>query len=642
METKKQFEFDKQEMIYFFEKLKNDINKTKDKILYIEFKEFFAAFPYFGEKILDDTKGCQDLLSSCASYWREDGEKITIIFNNPFAHKVNISEIRNEHLGKLLQMEVYVKYKSNVYARRADEGYYCKECPKRFQFRPQICFSCKGKRFYQKDVFEDVATLFVEEDPQSIHFESRPQTIRAYINPNLIGRYRELNLGSKLTLYAIPFLEEVKKTHEFRLELYNFEAQDDGIEKIELTEKDKEFIKKEIATENFFQDASNSLFKEVYGLQEIKDAILLQLISSPKEKTERFVRNRGNLMILIVGSPGVAKSVFLKKVSSFFPRSRYMSCSMATSIGLVASARKDELTGTYILEPGAIPLCHKGGCAVIDELDKIKNEEDYGHLNTMMDSLKIIVDKANIHTELPADVSILASMNPKYKVFEKNDNFYTQIKLPKDLTDRFDLIFCIDSKFNQEVQDRITDRILSPVEELEQKYSDDFLLKYISYCRSFQPKLGKDAKDYIAEKYKLLMRNSVENENTRSSPRIIGNILRLSGAYARSRLGENIETEDCRKAFNLIVYSLKNLGFVREINGVQVLDFSKIEDIPKQTTLDKVDVIKKILSAAPGKILNIEDLKEQCNFADFDKILFKLKQAGDIFEPRNHLVQLNN
>lgn len=67
-------------------------------------------------------------------------------------------------------------------------------------------------------------------------------------------------------------------------------------------------------------------------------------------------RTRGDINVLLMGDPGVAKSQFLKSVQKTFTRTVYTTGKGATAVGLTASVKRDYDTKEWTLEGGALVL----------------------------------------------------------------------------------------------------------------------------------------------------------------------------------------------------------------------------------------------------------------------------------------------
>jgi hypothetical protein len=99
-----------------------------------------------------------------------------------------------------------------------------------------------------------------------------------------------------------------------------------------------------------------SLAPSVFGHDEIKRGILLQLIGGVHKTTAEGIGLRGDINICIVGDPSTSKSQFLRYVCGLVPRAVFTSGKASTAAGLTAAVVKDEETGEFTIEAGALML----------------------------------------------------------------------------------------------------------------------------------------------------------------------------------------------------------------------------------------------------------------------------------------------
>jgi hypothetical protein len=92
------------------------------------------------------------------------------------------------------------------------------------------------------------------------------------------------------------------------------------------------------------------------GHDTVKKGILLQLLGGVHKVTPEGMHLRGDVNVCIVGDPSTSKSQFLKYVCSIMPRAVYTSGKASSAAGLTASVIKDEETGEFSIEAGALML----------------------------------------------------------------------------------------------------------------------------------------------------------------------------------------------------------------------------------------------------------------------------------------------
>jgi DNA replication licensing factor MCM7 len=115
---------------------------------------------------------------------------------------------------------------------------------------------------------------------------------------------------------------------------------------------------------DFYEKLAASIAPEVYGHEDVKKSLLLQLVGGV-ERSVGGLKIRGTINICLMGDPGVAKSQLLSYIDRLAPRSQLTSGRGSSGVGLTASIMKDPVTGMMTLEAGALMLADQGSSFLI-------------------------------------------------------------------------------------------------------------------------------------------------------------------------------------------------------------------------------------------------------------------------------------
>ncbi|MBI2175928.1 AAA family ATPase [Candidatus Woesearchaeota archaeon] len=259
----------------------------------------------------------------------------------------------------------------------------------------------------------------------------------------------------------------------------------------------------------------------------------------------------------------------------------------------------------------------------------------------------VSIAKANIQATLMARTTVLAAANPKYGRFDQYGNIAEQINLPPALINRFDLIFTI-KDLPQVEKDEKTARHILKLHQTpdinEPEISTKLLKKYISYARQkVRPVLTDAAIDEIKDFYVQLRNREVSDERAARaipiSARQLEALVRMGEASAKVRLSDKVTREDARRAIELLVYCLMQVGREKETGQI---DIDRIATGIPASQREKIFLIKQILEELEeglGKTIPVEDVarlavERGVSKTEVDEIIEKLKRAGDVYEPR--------
>uniref|UniRef100_A0A8D0CJG5 DNA replication licensing factor MCM3 n=1 Tax=Scleropages formosus TaxID=113540 RepID=A0A8D0CJG5_SCLFO len=362
-------------------------------------------------------------------------------------------------------------------------------------------------------------------------------------------------------------------------------------------------------SKDVFDQLARSLAPSIHGHEYIKKAILCMLLGGVEKVLENGSRIRGDINVLLIGDPSVAKSQLLRYVLHTAPRAIPTTGRGSSGVGLTAAVTTDQETGERRLEAGAMVLGDRG-VVCIDEFDKM-SDMDRTAIHEVMEQGRVTVAKAGIHARLNARCSVLAAANPVYGRYDQYKTPMENIGLQDSLLSRFDLLFIVLDQMDPEQDREISDHVLrmhryrNPGEkdgtamplggsvdilatedpdaaqddqELLQVYekhnsllhgsrkrryckvvSKEFMRKYIHVAKSITPVLTQEAANHIAEEYsRLRSQEQLASDVARTSPvtaRSLETLIRLSTAHAKARMSKVVEMEDTEVAVELVQFA---------------------------------------------------------------------------------------
>ncbi|XP_031151331.1 DNA replication licensing factor MCM3 [Sander lucioperca] len=581
------------------------------------------------EELLAFQRALKDLVSSVDATYAKQYEEFFIALEGSFGTKhVTPRTLTARLLGSMVCVEGIITKCSLVRPKVVRSVHYCPATKKTMErkytdmtsldaFPSSAIYPTKDEENnpleteFGLSIYKDHQTITVQEMPEKAPAGQLPRSVDIILDNDLvdvvkpgdrvqvIGTYRCLpgkkggfTSGTFRTIMIACHVKQMSKEVS-----PNFSA--DDIAKIRNFSQTRQDV---------FDQLSRSLAPSIHGHEYIKKAILCMLLGGAEKVLDNGSRIRGDINILLIGDPSVAKSQLLRYVLHTAPRAIATTGRGSSGVGLTAAVTTDQETGERRLEAGAMVLADRG-VVCIDEFDKM-SDMDRTAIHEVMEQGRVTIAKAGIHARLNARCSVLAAANPVYGRYDQYKTPMENIGLQDSLLSRFDLLFIVldqmDAEHDREIADHVLrmhryrdpreqegsamamggtvdvlatedpDVIAEEREELhiyekhnnmlhgsrrkkDKIVSKEFMRKYIHIAKAVSPVLTEEAASHIAEEYsRLRSQEQMGADIARTSPvtaRTLETLIRLSTAHAKARMSKAVELEDSEVAVELVQFA---------------------------------------------------------------------------------------
>ena len=560
-------------------------------------------------------------------------EKISI-FLKDVPENVKLNDLDADWNGKFISTTCMIKTITETAPIPVLAVYVCEECKQSHIVPmdtsdkleiPSRCMACGHKNLkFDSDTstYKNYAYMKLEV-PLELRNNSKTKSFKAYMEDYLATSHHNIQAGDVCNVCGWFRVKPSKKRDsalEFLIEIHNILPVDKDFEESYITEDDKEKIISLSKEKDVFNKFVQSLAPEMYGYEEVKKGLVLQLFEGlrPSDNVNKKinVEDRWTIHILLIGDPGIGKSKLSNGVNNKAPKSIITNGAGATKVGLLSAVIKDDLTNSYVTEAGAIVLADSG-VLIIDEFDKLLPEAQTG-LNEPMEQLMVSSAKAGIVQTLTARTSVLAIANPKYSRFNEMESMKKQLDIVESTLSRFDLVFAIRDIIDIDKDRKLAHNILFEQYKVRMKDEDiidDVLFKkYINYAKSnVFPTLNDEAKKYLEDIYVAVRKEAFENTDSKPiTMRDLMSIKRLTIARAKVELRDVATVDDAKESVAIYTKSLESIG----------LDLTTVGE--KQLVMSPREL--EIIREAEDSLRELFDLYgKHIDKEDLDGVLYEIK-----------------
>src|SRR3989339_1112482 len=379
----------------FFEAHKKELLESRrrgGKVIFLDFESLIKFSKILSDEILENPEEALRTFEQAIEQSPLIDSVRIRLKNLPKSQTVKIRNIRSKHLNEMIVVEGIIRQASDVQPQVVNAKFECPGCGTVIQvlqiekkFREPSRCSCGRKggfKLISKEMV-DVQRLIVEEAHESLSGGEQPKKINVFLKEDLVEPKMEEKTTPGSRVRAIGILKEVpvplqsgglSTRFEIAIEANNLIPLEETFDELKISDEDEQQIIELSQDPKIYEKLARSISPSVYGYEEIKKSLVLQLFGGVKKTLADGSKSRGDMHILLVGDPGVAKSVTLTFMASISPKGRYVVGKSASGAGLTATVVRDEYLRGWSLEAGAMVLANKG-LVCIDELEKMDANE---------------------------------------------------------------------------------------------------------------------------------------------------------------------------------------------------------------------------------------------------------------------------
>jgi replicative DNA helicase Mcm len=504
---------------------------------------------YSRERVASEYKNLNIVLSSESSQKLSDIKSELI--NSPIVFRCVITGLNPR--------EAYIERAAFRCPKGHEQGQMNVSCNNKRELPTIACPDCNEKLEVvpDKSIYKYLQRATIQEPPEEskkgnpLEFDATLADLQVGAatvgdRKEIIGIFRPMVDKKALLENKIKLMIDIKSVNDL-----------EGHEEMTLDDTEIKHFKELAQSRAWLTNLAKSFSPEVFAddlLLDVKKTLLLSLVGG-----ERVNNKRGDINILMLGDPSMAKSTLLKFADRVVRKSMYTSGKGASTAGITIGIVKRH-DGTSIAQAGILPLCNDG-FAFIDELDKM-NPTDRSGLHEAMEQQTVSISKAGFSMTLPAKTTIIAAANPKGGKWQPEAPVVDNINLMPTLLSRFDIKWCIRDIVARGSDELKADHILNAYANvIESEFSVELMQKILNHVRHLHPVMTKEARGHLKEFFTSIRQKSIEEEQAIIDLRQLEGLVRLSYAHAKLYFKDEVTIEDVNSVISLYERSLASFGF---------------------------------------------------------------------------------
>jgi len=271
--------------------------KKADNVIYLDFIKLTEFSNKLADEILSNPEETLSLIEQAVEESGLVKNSRIRLKNLPKIQEMKIRNIRSKHLNELIVIEGIIRQASDVLPQVVNAKFECPSCgtvisvlqiEKKFR-EPARC-SCGrrgGFKLLSKEMV-DTQRLVIEESPESLMGGEQPKRIDTFVKEDLVEPRMEEKTTPGARIKIIGILKEVpvplstgglSTRFALAVEVNNIIPLEETFEELDISEEDEKQILELSEDPEVFEKLARSITPSVWGYEEIKRSLVLQLFS---------------------------------------------------------------------------------------------------------------------------------------------------------------------------------------------------------------------------------------------------------------------------------------------------------------------------------------------------------------------------
>jgi replicative DNA helicase Mcm len=300
---------------------------TDQKSLWIDWQDLYRFDPDLADDFRNKPAQLQDYAEEALRLYDlpvdvKLGQAHVRVHNLPQSE--DIRAIRHEHHGNLISVQGIVRKATDVRPKVTNAAFECQRCGTLTRIpqvagdfqEPHECQGCERQGPFRLNMdqseFVDAQKLRVQESPEGLRGGETPQAIDISIEDDICG---EVTAGDHVKVTGVLKLDQQGNDREPSpmFDLYmdgvDVSIEDQQFEDMDITDEDKKEIVELSNEDGLYEKMVGAIAPSIYGYDQEKLAMILQLFSGVTKHLPDESRIRGDLHMLMIGDPGTGKCV---------------------------------------------------------------------------------------------------------------------------------------------------------------------------------------------------------------------------------------------------------------------------------------------------------------------------------------------